>query len=91
MTVNLRFEKSFVKDLKGVKDKSVLKRIKSVIEELESLDNLSAFRGDIRKLKGSDRFWRIRIGDYRIGLEVEGNTVIFVRILHRKEIYRYFP
>ncbi len=89
--MNLRFEKSFVKDLKGVKDKSVLKRVKSVIEELESLDNLFAFRGDIRKLKGSDRFWRIRIGDYRIGLEVEGNTVIFVRILHRKEIYRYFP
>ncbi|MGH2412635.1 MAG: type II toxin-antitoxin system RelE family toxin, partial [Microcystaceae cyanobacterium] len=35
--------------------------------------------------------YRIRLGDYRIGLFIEGKTVTFARVLHRKEIYRYFP
>ncbi|NPA92437.1 MAG: type II toxin-antitoxin system RelE/ParE family toxin, partial [Chloroflexi bacterium] len=36
-------------------------------------------------------FYRIRLGDYRLGLEIEGDTVVFVRFLHRRDIYRYFP
>ena len=28
--------------------------------------------------------WRIRIGDYRIRCDIEGNKVILLRILHRK-------
>ncbi|WP_333425936.1 hypothetical protein [Microcoleus sp. F4-D5] len=31
------------------------------------------------------------MGDYRIGIKVNDGVVYFVRILHRKEIYRYFP
>ncbi len=34
---------------------------------------------------------RIRIGDYRLGIIFDGETLIFERVLHRKEIYRYFP
>jgi len=40
---------------------------------------------------GGDRYYRIKIGDYRIGMTVEGNLVTLVRFLHRKDIYRYFP
>ncbi len=32
--------------------------------------------------------WRIRIGNYRIQYDIEGNKVILLRILHRKDIYR---
>jgi mRNA interferase RelE/StbE len=35
--------------------------------------------------------YSIRIGDYRIGLALEKDTLVFVRCLHRKEIYRFFP
>jgi mRNA interferase RelE/StbE len=31
------------------------------------------------------------VGDYRIGISVEGDEVEFVRCLHRRDIYRYFP
>jgi mRNA interferase RelE/StbE len=31
------------------------------------------------------------LGDYRIGIEVLEDEVIFVRMLHRRDIYRYFP
>jgi mRNA-degrading endonuclease RelE of RelBE toxin-antitoxin system len=31
------------------------------------------------------------IGDYRLGVIFDGEILIFERVLHRKEIYRYFP
>ena len=54
------------------------------------MNELRNFKGNLKKLRRGKNFLRIRIGDYRIGLEIEGNTLIFVRILRRKEIYKYF-
>ncbi len=45
----------------------------------------------LKKLKGFDGAYRIRIGDYRVGLFIVQETITFARVLHRKEIYRYFP
>ena len=41
---------------------------------------------NLQKLKGEDNFYRIRIGDYRIGIKVNDDTTTFVRLLHRREI-----
>lgn len=46
---------------------------------------------NLKKLKGGGNYYRIRVGEYRIGIIVEGDAITFVRCLHRKEIYRYFP
>jgi mRNA interferase RelE/StbE len=47
---------------------------------------------NLKKLRAaSGSYYRIRIGEYRIGLIFSGGIVTFVRCLHRKEIYRYFP
>ena len=64
--------------------------VREIIGLVEQARNLQEVE-DIKKLKGSDRYYRIRIGDYRIGLSVEGSIVLFVRFLHRKDIYKYFP
>ena len=45
----------------------------------------------LKKLRGERNYFRIRIGDYRLGLKIEGQLVTLVRIINRKEIYRYFP
>ncbi|MDJ0556269.1 MAG: type II toxin-antitoxin system RelE/ParE family toxin [Microcoleaceae cyanobacterium MO_207.B10] len=45
---------------------------------------------NIKKLKGEEKYYRIRVGDYRLGIKVNDSVVNFVRILHRKDIYRYF-
>ena len=50
-----------------------------------------SFERDLKKLSGGGDYYRIRVGDYRTGIALEGETVAFVRCLHRKEIYRYFP
>lgn len=88
--MNLEFKASFVRDLKKIKDKKLKAQIQGVIEAAEQARSLQEIE-NIRKLKGSDRYYRVRIGDYRIGLSVEKDTITFVRFLHRKDVYRYFP
>jgi hypothetical protein len=46
---------------------------------------------NLKKLSGGGPYFRIRLGDYRIGMRVEEDVVTFVRVLPRKDIYRYFP
>ena len=88
--MNVKFEARFSKDLRCIKDGSLLKRIKELITSCKEVENLAEIR-QVKKLRGYDTFYRVRIGDYRIGLELVQNELIFVRCLHRKEVYRYFP
>jgi mRNA interferase RelE/StbE len=53
--------------------------------------NLPTQLADCKKLTGYKTAYRIRMGQYRIGFYYEHKTIELVRILHRKEIYRYFP
>jgi mRNA interferase RelE/StbE len=46
---------------------------------------------NIKKLRGHSSAYRIKLGDYRIGLFIEENTVIFAAFEHRKDIYNKFP
>lgn len=84
------FETSFARDLKRIKDKRLLQHIGETIDELKAAEDLQSV-SSLRKLQGHETFYRVRLGDYRIGLEVIADEVVFVRILHRKDIYRYFP
>ena len=81
------FKESFKRDLKKTKEADLRKNIVNAIEKVEQAKSLSEVRS-LKKLRGNR--YRIRIGNYRIGLTVEGGTVVFVRVLHRKELYRYF-
>ena len=44
--------------------------------------------GDIKKLKGASNVYRLRVGDYRVIFELEGNTVTVYDISDRKDAYR---
>jgi mRNA interferase RelE/StbE len=88
--LNVEFRESFTKDLRAVTDKPVLRRVRELIEAVEKAQNLGEV-GNLKKLKGGGSYFRVRVGEYRAGLRVEGDKVIFIRFLNRKEIYRYFP
>jgi mRNA interferase RelE/StbE len=88
--MNTTFRKSFLRDLKKIKDQTVLDSVRQVIEEVEAAPNLQAI-GNLKKMSGTLDFYRIRIGDYRIGIVVEGDVVEFVRCLPRRDLYRFFP
>jgi len=47
--------------------------------------------GKIEKLSGYKDYYKVRFGKYRVGIKIENNTIILKTVLHRKEIYRYFP
>jgi mRNA interferase RelE/StbE len=81
----------FVKDLKALRGSSSYVRIHRLafdeIERFESIEQIPT----LKKLRGFRNAYRIRTGDYRIGFLFDGQTVIFARVLHRKDIYRFFP
>lgn len=47
---------------------------------------------DIKKLKGEDHLYRIRVGSYRLVYEIQKQVlkVIIIKIGDRKEVYRFF-
>ncbi|MGH7961311.1 MAG: type II toxin-antitoxin system RelE family toxin [Candidatus Binatia bacterium] len=84
------FRDSFAKDLRAVKERNPLNRVREVIEVIEKADSLVGLP-NLKKLKGGRNYFRMRVGEYRIGIALEKDTVLFVRFLHRKDIYKYFP
>ena len=87
--MQIEIKARFVKDLKTV-PKEFKEKVAAVICSMEQAADLSNLKG-IKKLKGYQNFYRIQVGAYRLGFILEENTVVLVRFLHRKEIYRLFP
>ncbi len=85
-----RFKQSFAKDLRRIGEQSALRRIRDAIEQVEQAASLAEVP-QLKKLSGGGPYYRLRIGDYRVGLVVEGDVVTLVRVLHRRDIYRFFP
>jgi mRNA interferase RelE/StbE len=42
-------------------------------------------------MKGYPGYYKVRFGTYRVGIKLENDTLILERVLHRKEIYKFFP
>jgi mRNA interferase RelE/StbE len=84
------FERSFARDLKKIGDKRLLKQIHVIIQRVQAADAPDEIP-NLKKMQGFDTYYRIRVGEYRIGIEILAGQVIFVCFLHRKDIYRYFP
>ncbi len=82
---SIAFKPSVEKDLRKL-PKSV---VSLVFEEIENLPS-SPMQPPAKKLAGSERMYRKRIGDYRIIYEVDTKqhviTIHYIR--HRREAYR---
>ena len=88
--MNIEFKTSFNRDIKKIIDSKLLGAIEEVIKNVEIANSTTDIK-NWKKLIGYKTYSRIKIGDYRIGLNIENDMVSFVRFLHRKEIYKYFP
>ena len=87
--MNIEIRKSFTKDA----DKLPVpfqRQLNIIIGNIEKATQPSQLE-NCKKLTGFKTAYPIRMGNYRIGFYYENKTVELVRILHRKEIYRYFP
>ena len=65
----------------------------SIAELIESVEQAEVLFdiANIKKLKGHSNAYRIRLGDFRIGVFLQEDTVVFARVVHRKDIYDVFP
>lgn len=84
------FLSHFSKDI----DKLRLQKIKAdvlfVIKHVENANNITEIK-NLKKLTGHKYAFRIKIGNYRIGVFIENNILEFARIAHRKDVYNLFP
>jgi mRNA interferase RelE/StbE len=89
--LKVQYRQTFLKDLKQLKSSESYQRIYELafttLENINSLDEIL----DIKAMKGYPNRYRIPIGNYRLGIEVNGDLIEVMRVLHRREFYRYFP
>ncbi len=86
----VEFGKSFEKQLDKIVDTHFKAKITEAVKSVMQSQKITEVPG-IKKLKGYKTAYRIRTGDYRIGIIFENKTVYFIALYHRKEIYKYFP
>ncbi|NKQ37265.1 MAG: type II toxin-antitoxin system RelE/ParE family toxin [Chloroflexi bacterium] len=88
--MNVEYKNSFVRDIKRIRNNSLKTRVQEVLVQLEGADSLSEI-ANLKKLRGTNNSFRIRVGNYRLGGRILEDRIVLVRFLHRKDIYRYFP
>lgn len=86
----VQFDKSFLKSLKKVNDSKIKLTTLQFIEKTKNAEKLIDLSG-IKKIQGFSNFYRHRIGKYRLGFHAEGETVTFILLAKREDIYDAFP
>lgn len=87
--IKKQFDKQLEKLPKTVQESAV-----SAIKKLYAAKTLSDTNLDYLKISGQkkgENLYRIRLGNYRIGIELIQPTVIVITIFHRQDDYKNFP
>jgi len=88
MTYTIKFRPAVEKSLKKLPENELI-RIKGKIDALaENLPDPAT-----TKMKGNNKFHKIRSGDYRIIYEIHDAAfmILVAKIGHRKDIYKRLP
>lgn len=88
--MEIRYRTSFGRDLRRERNSDLRRRVERIVEQLQRAPSVASVPG-LAAMQGYKNHYRIRVGDYRPGVIVDGDSVILVRLLHRREIYRHFP
>ena len=91
MTWGVLYTRTFLKEISRLPI-DVRKRVEAIAFG-EAIKQDPFLAGKTQKLTGYQTYYKIRVGDHRIGLHIDSNQqlVEFQRVLHRREIYRQFP
>lgn len=90
MSLEIKINTKFLKDLSQVPETQRKKIEVFVFHNASKFEALQDIQG-LKKLKGYKHYYRIRFGDYRAGISYRNNILTFERLLHRKDIYKYYP
>ncbi|TAF43503.1 MAG: hypothetical protein EAZ64_08880 [Sphingobacteriales bacterium] len=81
---------TFYRDLKKVPE-DIKKIVPVLFDKLREVKNIESVGIGLEKMSGFKIYYRYKYKSFRIGLKVENDTVFVMRILDRKDIYKYFP
>ncbi len=86
----VRFSPDAEKDLSKLEQQTAKRIVKFLHERIANIDNPRALG---KALKGEElgKYWRYRVGDYRIICEIQDNqlVVLVITVGHRRDIYRH--
>jgi mRNA interferase RelE/StbE len=88
--VEIVINKRFLKDLAEIPMRDRRRIEKFVFEDIFKFSSPYHIP-NFSKLVGYDNYFKIRFGNYRAGIRIEDNVLVFERILHRKNIYKFYP
>ena len=88
--MQVEFLSKFNKDISSIKAKSTKAKLLELIDLIEKANSMSGIKG-LKKLKGFKDAYRVRLGDYRLGVFINKDIVQFARFVHHKDIYKLFP
>ncbi len=86
----IKFRKKFLKELVKIPANYRNNIEQFVFNQLSNFNSIEEI-GKIEKMKGYNNYFKIRFGQYRVGLKKENDILIIETVKHRKEIYKYFP
>jgi mRNA interferase RelE/StbE len=88
--VNVHYRQLFLKDLKKLQKTAVYNRVYELVfailpdaKHIQEIPNIKA-------MVGYPGYYRLRLGDYRVGFILQDQSLELMRVLHRREFYRYF-
>ena len=87
--MQIELTRKFQKQVENCNDKHIKSKILAIVQAVIASENLNEFP-NLKKLTGYKNFYRIRLGNFRIGLVIEDKTIVFAAFDHRSDIYKYY-
>jgi mRNA interferase RelE/StbE len=87
--MDVEVTRTFIKQLKHC-PAYIQESARVLLEALEKAESLRDLP-DVKKLQGYDFYYRIRLGDYRIGMKHPEPKILVMMIVHRSSIYKKLP
>ena len=79
-----------LKDVNKIKNNKLKLKLAEVVANLKKAENLSEIK-NVKAMSGYSEAYRIRIGDYRLGIFYTEEKITIARFLKREDIYKLFP
>ena len=84
------YRKKFLKQLAQLPRTTRFQVEAFAFEQLPNAASISEV-GIVEKMQGYRGYYKARFGSYRVGMKVDGDTLIFQVVMNRKDIYKFFP
>ena len=88
--MKIEYRKKFLKELSKIHIRERSRIEDFVFKDLPEANSIFEL-GNVEQLKGYPSYYKVRFGQYRIGMKLKDGIVILEKALHRKDIYSYFP